>query len=173
MPCGADFLFSGVSVIIAIGGISQSGKSTLAHWLSKQLGDCPVLSQDDHVMPKDQIPKVRDRIDWECPESIDWTAWASTIQQHQHHDYLIIEGLMVFWQEPVIPDFRFWLGLDKTTFLERRRKETRWGPEPEWFLEHVWQSFIRYGQPPTDQNLKQYHALSPLQYGEILSYIRH
>jgi nicotinamide/nicotinate riboside kinase len=25
-------------------------------------------------------------------------------------------------------------------------KEKRWGFEPKWFIEHVWQSYLKYGQ---------------------------
>ena len=67
-------------MIIGIGGVSRSGKSTLAALIYRLYTEggqtAIVLAQDDFVFPTEQIPKIRngseEEIDWEIPESIDF-----------------------------------------------------------------------------------------------------
>ena len=63
-----------MSRIIGIGGCSRSGKSTLARRIKERFSDLCVLilDMDDFVLPKDQIPKIKDRTDWELPASVDF-----------------------------------------------------------------------------------------------------
>ena len=36
--------------------------------------------------------------------------------------------------------------IKKDIFVNRRLQEKRWGFEPKWFIEHVWKSYLTYGQ---------------------------
>lgn len=136
--------------LILIGGVSRSGKSSLAKALQQDLSNATILHQDEFVLPHDQIPKVRDRIDWERPESIDWDALLIAYSSgRDKHQYIIIEGIFAFSNLTLnrIADFTVLLTLDKEQFFERRKVEHRWGEEPNWFIEHVWKSHTLFHNP--------------------------
>lgn len=137
--------------VIGISGPSQSGKSTLA----KQLGDnlkpqkVLILDMDDYVLPEASIPKIKDRTDWERPESVDYDGIIATIEKcDDDYDVIIVEGILVFAHQELsqLFDLSILMQVSKETFFERRSRETRWGNEPHWYLEHVWDSWLKYGQ---------------------------
>ncbi len=128
---------------IAIGGISRSGKTEmarqLASCLSKKGYSVKVVSLDEYVHPEGKIPKIKDRIDWEHPDSIDWDQVISLIDSEK--GILIIEGIFAFDRriQPFVT-INVLIQIDKRTFLERKRIDKRWGEEPDWYVEHIWQS---------------------------------
>ncbi|MEP1035002.1 hypothetical protein [Ekhidna sp.] len=138
--------------MIGIGGCSRSGKSSLAYEIKEQLHDRKVvlLAMDNYVFPESQIPKIKDRIDWESPESVNFEQIMRTIEDCKYYDVIVIEGILIFADESLRKQFdtTVWMQISKETFLARRRNETRWGDEPDWFLEHVWESHLQYGQFP-------------------------
>lgn len=134
--------------IVAIGGCSNSGKSTLARQLSDQFPyETEIVALDNHVQSTEVIPKVRDRIDWELPESIDWRGIYQTILSSKA-EVVIVEGFLIFWNKSLrrLFDVKIFLDIDYDTFMQRRRHETRWGSEPEWYVQHVWDSYLKFGQ---------------------------
>lgn len=136
--------------IVLISGVSRSGKSTLAQKLCKDLSNAVVLHQDKFVLPVDQLPYINDRIDWERPETIDWERLKKDISESQpSKNYIIIEGILTLTDLDIITaaDYIISLEIDKHTFTERRKRETRWGNEPDWFLEHVWKSHLKFHNP--------------------------
>jgi uridine kinase len=163
-----------MSKIIAIGGVSRSGKTSLALWLHKHLADSMMLSQDDFVQPEELIPRVRDRIDWEHPDSVNWQAWQRAIVSNRKDcSYLILEGLLMFQDQSltVEPDLCYYLTMDKASFLEERKNETRWGYEPPWYIEHVWKSHALHGTPFREKETIEYHNIQQSDYPEILNQI--
>ncbi len=140
--------------IIGIGGCSRSGKSRLARRIKEQLSSKKVLllDMDDYVLPESQIPKIRDRTDWERPESVNYQKLIEIINEKKsNYDLIVVEGILVFNNSALnkLFDKTIWMQISKETFLERRREESRWGSEPAWFLEHVWESHLRFGRHPT------------------------
>jgi uridine kinase len=141
------------TLLIGIGGVSRSGKSTLARQLQEHYASmgksCLILSQDDFVIPEDQIPKIRDRIDWEDPVSIDWKQLKRKIEEMKaSFQVIIVEGLFAF-VDPALTelyDMKFFMEISKETFLARKAVDDRWGPEPDWFIEHIWESYLKYGK---------------------------
>ncbi len=136
--------------LILIGGVSRSGKSTLAQQLASALGNSAYLEQDFFVKPEEELPIIQDRIDWDHPDSVDWMSWKNAIRNNlENYAWVIAEGIYAFSDEEInaASHFSIELSIDKETFLEERRKEIRWGEEPEWFLEHVWQAHQKYGNP--------------------------
>jgi len=137
--------------IIGIGGVSRSGKSTLAkklkdHFATKRV---VILDQDDFVKPQHAIPKIHGRTDWEHPDSIDLVALLAEMDAAQaNQDVIIVEGLLAFHFEELRSryDITIFISISKDTFLFRRQQETRWGTEPDWFIAHVWDSHLTYGQ---------------------------
>lgn len=159
--------------IIAIGGVSRSGKSTLALWLHQQLPGSVMLCQDDFPNVEKDIPKVRDRIDWEHPKSIHWDNWKRAINSFEDAEYLILEGLFIFRPEASFtPQLSIYLETDRKRFTEARRLETRWGHEPDWYIDYVWQNHFKYGLPPEALNALRYVHLSETDYPDILAKVK-
>ena len=137
--------------VIGIGGCSRSGKSSLALQISDYLPDKKVLllDMDDFVFPEVNIPKVKDRTDWERPHAVDFDRLCFTIKNQQlNYDIIVVEGILVFAEEKLIEllDITVFIEITRKLFIERRLKETRWGHEPHWFIDHVWNSHLLYGQ---------------------------
>ena len=138
------------SHLILIAGISRSGKSSLASELAKRLENAIHLEQDQFVLQETNIPTIEDRIDWETPESIDWLKWHQTINEAlKSYRFIIAEGIFAFNDLKLIQrtSATIDLSITKDEFLRRRRKEVRWGKEPEWFLVHVWEAHLKYHNP--------------------------
>lgn len=138
---------------IGIGGVSRSGKTSLAFLIKKTIearGETAVvISQDDFVFNENLIPKIRHRADWECPESVDFQRYRNEIiEKKVVYQHVITEGLLNFWdaETDALFDRRLFISIKKDIFLSRRMEEKRWGFEPKWFLEHVWKSYLKYGQ---------------------------
>lgn len=137
-------------MFIGIGGISTSGKS----WIAQKIRDhyrnqkkVSILCQDDYTLTQDKIPVIRDHIDWDIPESMDFHKfYRAIVKKSKKSDVVIAEGLFVFHQERFVNlyDKMICFTLKKETFLERKRKDLRWGKEPEWYIEHIWESHLRF-----------------------------
>jgi nicotinamide/nicotinate riboside kinase len=140
-------------MIIGIGGVSRSGKTSLA-FLIKDIFDeigesATVLSQDNFIMPESEIPKIRHRIDWERPESINFEAYKKDIlEKKEAYQHVITEGLFNFNDDGLIAlfDYNFFVQISESTFLKRKAEDKRWGYEPKWFVEHIWKSYQEYGR---------------------------
>ena len=137
-------------MVIGIGGVSNAGKTTLATRLKNELEPLRVcvLCQDDFAKPVSEIPRIRGHVDWETPESIDLAKYYKHILEAQRtHDIVIAEGLFAFCDNHFNKhyDKRIFLTINKKTFWERKSKDLRWGKEPEWYMEHIWQSHFRCG----------------------------
>ncbi|MDZ7881187.1 MAG: hypothetical protein U5L45_26205 [Saprospiraceae bacterium] len=146
---------------IGIAGVSRSGKTSLAFLIKRLMEErgetAIVLSQDDFVFAESEIPKIRHRTDWECPESIDFTKYKQAIVDNKAaYQHVITEGLLNFWDADTdaLFDRRLFTIVDKQTFFDRRLQEKRWGFEPKWFIEHVWKSYLKYGQTALPQPRK-------------------
>lgn len=143
-------------MVIGIGGLSRAGKTSLAEKLADYYGRerVTILHQDDFVNPEDEIPKIHDRIDWEHPGSMNFKGLIQAIK-NSDTGIVIVEGILVFFNSDLrsLFDKKILLEIDKPTFLDRRHQENRWGHEPEWFIQHVWDSYWKYGRP---ENLDEY-----------------
>jgi nicotinamide/nicotinate riboside kinase len=141
-------------MIIGIGGVSRSGKTVLAKHLATCLVEngkqVSVLHQDDLVVDQKLMPKIKGELDWEHPSSIDYQKIISLIaHQKNQYDYLLIEGLFAFANEELnkLYDKGIYLHIDRATFVKRKLEDERWGGEPEWYLDHIWDAHQRYGRP--------------------------
>lgn len=161
--------------IVLISGVSRSGKSTLAQKLCKDLSNAVILHQDKFVLPADQLPYIKDQIDWERPETIDWKTLKKGISESQSSkEYIIIEGIFTLTDLDIISTAAYIISLeiDKHTFTERRKRETRWGNEPEWFLEHVWKSHLKFHNPHKVTRNMILDNLDAIDYTFLLNQIR-
>ncbi len=140
-------------MIIGIGGCSQSGKSTLANQLLKRLEDkgikTIILNIDDFVQPTHEIPWIRFHVDWEIPASIDFTKFEQAIlQAKQQYDFIICDGFLIYHEPTIYQYFDqcFFIAIPKNVFLKRKKKDLRWGREPDWYIEYIWKAYLKYGQ---------------------------
>jgi nicotinamide/nicotinate riboside kinase len=141
-------------MIIGIGGVSRSGKSTLANlmvtYFRKNGKKAIIFHQDDFVFPETNIPKIKNKTDWESPQSIDFELYREVVELFRpRFDVVIAEGLFAFYDDKMneLYDKKFHVKISKRTFLIRRAMDIRWGYEPTWFIDHVWQSFLKFGKP--------------------------
>ena len=168
-------------MIIGIGGCSRSGKTTLAETLvwhyRTQNKTAIALHQDDFVKKIKELPLIQNQADWEHPASVDFALLQKAIMFFKESfDVVILEGILVFAdaQMNLNYDCCFFTTISKETFYKRRLAETRWGKEPEWFLEHVWESFLKYGQPPLIvKNMMVLDGENPYQMEKIEEFLRH
>ncbi|MCB2219263.1 MAG: hypothetical protein KQI35_02625 [Bacteroidetes bacterium] len=163
-------------MIIGIGGVSNSGKSALAQQIkeARSQNDVRILCQDNFTFPKPQIPVIRDHTDWEQPGSIDFVAFERAIENAaKNSDIVIAEGLIIFWDDQVnaLFDKRIFIHLQQDTFMQRKETDLRWGLEPHWYKEHIWQSFLKFGQPPTNKNILHIHGEDSFDMEKILSFL--
>lgn len=140
-------------MIIAIGGSSTAGKSTLAAKIGEVYDHkrVKILCQDSYVKPEQEIPLIKDHIDWEVPASIDFKKFYNAIVlASDKYDIVIAEGLMIYYHRQTVDLFnkRLFVDLDKTTFMKRKSRDLRWGKEPQWYMEHIWDSYLKYGVVP-------------------------
>lgn len=137
-------------MIIGIGGASTAGKTTTANKIRNLFAGSKVsiICQDDFVKPVDEIPRIDDRVDWEHPESVDHEKLLLTIlAESKNNDLVIAEGLMIFYN-PLIKnlfDKKIFITIDEETFKFRKRIDHRWGFEPDWYIAHIWKSYLKYG----------------------------
>ncbi len=160
--------------VIGIGGPSQAGKSTLASELGRKLAvPMVVIAQDDFVRPVKEIPMIRDRVDWETPDSIDQRKMHEAIEAALSiGTTVIVEGIFAFsfpWLNAIY-DLSLKLQVDRTTFLHRRRLDRRWGEEPDWYLQYVWKAYATRDDPLPNPGMELDQGY---QLEEVLQFIRH
>lgn len=140
-----------MGISIGIGGVSRAGKTTLSHFIEKLYPHktALIISMDQYVKDPDSIPKIKDKTDWEHPVSVDFDRIQHKIKEAvDSYDLVITEGILIFYNETVneLFDKRIFIDIPKSLFYIRRKKDERWGTEPEWYVDYVWESYRKYGQ---------------------------
>lgn len=163
-------------MLIGIGGVSTAGKTTLAAGLRSHFKNLriSVLCQDDYVKAVDQIPLIRDKVDWEHPDSIDHHKFISAITaEHMVNDLVIVEGLMVFWNKELnqMFDKRLFINIGKDLFELRKSNDRRWGIEPSWYIQHIWESFLQFGQPPATDSIFVIDGNKSIDFEMVIKYV--
>ncbi len=137
--------------MIGIGGVSNAGKSELAQRLSDYFTDqsVEIFCQDDYVLPKDKLPLINGHIDWENPETVDFKRYRNAIANSMKiKDVVISEGLFGFYDSELnkMMNIKLFMFLDYHQFYRRKKLDLRWGVEPDWYIRHIYDSYIRYSQ---------------------------
>ncbi len=139
-------------MIIGIGGVSNSGKSGLAkkikdHLKSKKV---TILCQDDFIYPVPHLPTIQGHIDWETPDTINFIEFKNSIYKESGEaDIVIAEGLFAFYDNRInaLYDRKIFIEIGHNTFIQRKKLDLRWGEEPDWYIDHIWNSYLKYGVP--------------------------
>jgi nicotinamide/nicotinate riboside kinase len=164
-------------MVIGIGGISTAGKSKLANRLEEYFSDkkVSVLCQDNYAKPTAQIPKINGHTNWEIPESLDFGKFYNLIlEEKKSNDIVIAEGLFVFYEERLVElfDKKIFMAISKETFLDRKTIDLRWGKEPEWYMEHIWNSHHNYCNfVDARQNTFILSGENPVKFDEVIHYL--
>lgn len=166
-----------MGIIIGINGVSRAGKTTLAEDICAWFHDnkIKIIGQDKYVIPKTSMPLINGQLDWERPESLDFKAFRNAIlSAKDDYDYVIAEGLMVFYDPKVymLFDKKIYIEISKDTFLSRKALDFRWEKEPDWYIEHIWDSHFIYGKVPADmKNVLCLNGEHPFIEGLVKNYI--
>ena len=131
---------------IGIGGVSRAGKTTLAKKIINMFPDKKrvILHQDDYINAGYDIPLIKERVDWEVPESIDFSRlkydfkWLS-----ENVDLVILEGIFAFYDDELnsLYDMKIFVDIGYKDFINRKLLDKRWGYEPLWYIYHIWDSY--------------------------------
>lgn len=165
-------------MIIGIGGVSNAGKSSLANLIKLNLEKdfkVKILCQDDFILPKEEIPIINDLTDWERPDSINHKMYFQAVQREcQNNDIVISEGLFAFHDEELsnLYDKILFLYVEKEIFRSRKLRDHRWGNVPDWYIEHIWESYKKYGKAQTIKGIKKINAGVRFDLEDILSYVK-
>lgn len=143
-------------MIIGIGGVSRAGKTTLAFKIREWFGKAHVciLHQDQYIQDESNMPLIKNHIDWEHPDSLDFEMFKKiTNEKAKEYSIVIVEGLMVFHDDELneMMDRKIYIKISKEAFLSRKTMDNRWGKEPEWYIDHIWQSHFIYGLIPKNE----------------------
>ncbi len=165
-------------MIIGIGGISNAGKSNLArriknYYSSKKV---TILCQDDFAMPTEKIPLIKDHVDWERPESINFPLYEKTVNETiDNSDILIIEGIFAFYKESItkLIDKKIFLTLDRRFFFMRKNIDLRWGKEPDWYIEHIWNNHEKYCKNNILEDVYKIRAGRDIDLQKVIGFIEH
>ncbi|MCF6171998.1 MAG: hypothetical protein L3J66_13570 [Bacteroidales bacterium] len=165
-------------MIIGIGGVSTAGKSSLAFQISKQFefgAKVKILCQDDFIRPESEIPRIKSHIDWECPRSINHEMYFQALQRERKvNDIVISEGLFAFNDERVsaLYNKRIFLMISEETFWNRKTADLRWGKEPEWYIRHIWNNYLKYGKIASErENVLRLHSDTRIEMETVLKYL--
>ncbi|XP_042525796.1 nicotinamide riboside kinase 2 [Dipodomys spectabilis] len=154
-------------VIVGIGGVTNSGKTTLASRLHAALPNSCVIHQDDFFKPQDQIPVGEDGFKrWDVLESLDMKAMLSTVKawvqnppkfarshgvtvQPSASDthILLLEGFLIYSYKPLLDFYTRRYFLTVPYEESKRRRSTRKYPIPDppgLFDGHVWPMYQKY-----------------------------
>jgi nicotinamide/nicotinate riboside kinase len=136
---------------IGIGGVSRAGKTTLSNYILSLYPNKKtlIIPMDEYVIEQDKIPRIKDRIDWETPASVDYDRIKQKIKESVNdYDLVITEGILIFYSEDLnqLFDKRIFLDIPKSLFYIRRHSDKRWGEEPKWYIDYVWESYLKYGR---------------------------
>jgi len=165
-------------MIIGIGGSSNSGKSTLANELALHFNNLKVkiLCQDDFVIPYNLRTKINGHVDWEVPSTIEIEKYIEAVKDADKiYDLVICEGLFAFCFSELnkLYNKKIFLKIDKTTFKNRKIKDLRWGKEPDWYIEHIWENHIKYCKMhPLKKNYYIVDASKRISIKDIVNYIK-
>lgn len=130
--------------VVGIGGCSRAGKTTLALQLQEALPfRVQIISLDECVLPEEQIPLIRNHINWEIPASLDFQLLQRRFAEAAANaQVIIIEGLFVFNVPEIFSllHLGIFLTISRRRFIADKKTDARWGIEPLWYIYYIWKA---------------------------------
>lgn len=104
-------------ILIAIGGPSSSGKTTITKNLVKLFTDCKIIHQDDFYKPDDKIPidPTTKEQNWDHPDAIDFDKLKNFIKKIREQGSSVVNEKF----DTLEPDINIKLNDDETTYLKK------------------------------------------------------
>ncbi|KAG8595794.1 hypothetical protein GDO81_001636 [Engystomops pustulosus] len=152
--------------IVGIGGVTNGGKTTLAHSLQKLLPNCSLICQDNYFKPEAEVATDdRGFKQYDVLEALEMEAMMSDIlsriTQHKGTEqpqtsqekcdpsvhFLIIEGFLLYHYKPLdeVFDQRYFLTVPYEECKRRRSTRVYDPPDPPGYFDgHVWPMYIKH-----------------------------
>ncbi len=145
-------------IVIGIGGISRSGKSTLRKTLKNKLNPTAIFHIDEYIISpiKKWDNKIQSEImDWEDPKCLDLDKFYRDFKNSKEKilnnsksdytgetEYIIAEGFLLYFRKDItdLIDIKFSFNIDKELCRERRRN-TKDFPSDHYFDEYIWKGY--------------------------------
>ena len=102
---------------------------------------------DDYINAGYDIPQIQERIDWEVPESIDFLRLKYDFKWISNNvDLVVLEGIFAFYDDEInkMYDKKVFVDIGYDDFMNRKTLDTRWGYEPDWYIQHIWTSYQKH-----------------------------
>ena len=95
-------------------------------------------------------------------------------REKQNNDIVISEGLFAFHDDNLskLYDKKLFLFVDKDTFKLRKLRDKRWGKVPEWYIDHIWDSYIIKGRAKDAKGVKKIDAAQLFDLDDIVKFIK-
>ena len=141
------------TIVIGIGGISRSGKSTLIKKLVDHYKLKSFVCFDDYLIgPVTKMDKIVNSYieDWEDPKGWDIEKYKETLLKLKEKDndtndlnIILVEGFLIYYRKDIssLIDIKIMLDIDKEVARERRKKSKHYGSD-YYFDEYIWNGFI-------------------------------
>ncbi len=144
-------------MVIGINTINGAMKFNLAERLVNHFKGktCAILYQEDYINSGYIIPPINGEVDWETPESIDFSNLRyDFIWLCENVDIVILEGKFPFHNKEIDNryDKRIFINADYETFTQIITKNPRWSNKPDWYLTHMWESYKGQSKRAKDLN---------------------
>ncbi|XP_059163126.1 nicotinamide riboside kinase 1-like [Physella acuta] len=154
-------------LIFGLGGITNSGKSTIAAMLCKNLPFVEVMCQDDYFLDPDdaQIERDEDGVrNWEKLSALNMNKMTSDVEtwiaKHSSKvsdqiSVLVIEGFLIFNHSKLssLMDYKYFIQINQETCKERRIKRVYVPPDPpSYFENYVWPMYLDNLEANTDKD---------------------
>jgi len=167
---------------IGIGGASRAGKTSLSKYIGTLYPNKSIyiIQMDDYVKNESDIPKIKNHTDWEHPISVDFDRIKKVLKEAlTSHQIVITEGILIFHSKELneLFDKRIFINVPKNVFYKRKKEDKRWGEEPDWYIDYIWKSYLKYGKlKDSDNNTLYVHGTedwSPMLIDEHLFILDH
>ncbi len=147
-----------MGLVVGISGVSRAGKTTLAQQIINWYPEFQtvLISMDEFVFPVDQIPKIKNEVDWEVPASVDYNKLYTHLTTITPlNELIIVEGILIFNNDLLnsLFDRKIHVEIPENVFFERKKDDKRW-KVPGWYIQHIWDAYEIYGNRSTQYALK-------------------
>ncbi|HEY9362753.1 MAG TPA: hypothetical protein VIQ00_05800 [Chitinophagaceae bacterium] len=171
-------------MIIGIGGVSRAGKTSLSGFLKKNLGrKCVEIHLDSYIKdsshwdffmkyPIFYLSSIHKMFDMEHPDVIDFNRlYEDIIRSNEENEIVIAEGFLITHDPRIknLIDCYIHVAVNKEEFIKRRTNDYK--KSNSWYANHVWKSFMKYGNNYNGLNYMVVDANNEMDTDSVLAFI--